>query len=63
MNIRNGEEVYRDTQAYSAIILVNAGEVYFGNEVDDRRLVRVGIAAVDLQAVDAILVGTLDNSK
>ena len=43
--------------------LVDAGEIYLGDELHGRRRVRVVLSAVDIQAIDAILVGALHGSN
>ena len=42
-----------------SVLLVDAGKVDFGDEVDGGRLVGVAGTAVDLETVDAVLVGAL----
>lgn len=45
--------------AYLASLLINTGQVDLGNELDRGRDVGVFVAAVDVEAVDTVLVGTL----
>lgn len=44
----------------SSILLVDAGKVDLGGELNDRRLVGIASAAVDLEVVDAVLMDTLE---
>lgn len=47
----------------SAVLLVNTGKVDLGDEVDDGRLIRVGVSTVDFQAIDTVLVAALQMSE
>lgn len=59
MNTRRKERGWTN----SAISVVDARKVNLGDEVDDGWLVRVRVSAVDLKAVDTILVGALPSSS
>jgi hypothetical protein len=60
----NKSDGYKEELAYLnlAVSLVHAGQIDFGNELDGWWGVRIAITAVDVDAVDAVLMCTLQTS-